>query len=78
VDNSVKLFPNPTNGMFQISASAEIEMLTVYNPIGQQLFSKVVSNTSTQLNLSDLSGGLYIIRVQTKEGIANKRLIIRK
>jgi type IX secretion system substrate protein len=60
----VNVYPNPSNGTFNIQLSnydnASIE---VYNALGQKVLSQTLQTNLTQLNLADFSNGMYQLRV---------------
>ena len=73
----MELYPNPSaNGAFTVSASENIKAITVYNTLGQ-----VMKKTKPNMNNASLqignSPGLYIVQIETAEGTATKRLIIK-
>lgn len=71
------LYPNPTaDGTFNITATAGIENVTVYNSLGQTVYTKSVSGNNTVVQLQGLSG-VYIVKVATGTGIVTKRVIVK-
>ena len=71
VNNGVKfnVFPNPSNGMFNVNISANGEStvkLTVKNIVGQTIITENVSvagSTQHQISLNDYSKGIYFLTV---------------
>lgn len=59
-DNSMQVFPNPTTGLLTI-VNAEEKQVFVYNTIGQQVFSKVLQDGETQMDVSHLEAGIYFV-----------------
>lgn len=70
----LKLYPNPVSSSFQITSIAHIELVQVYNMMG--VLVKNMRNEKT-VDLSNLSSGNYLVRVQTDQGI-HKQIIIKK
>ena len=76
-DNSVSIFPNPSNGQFTVAFDVEgNKTVVLYNSVGQ-----VISTTTTDANskVFDLSGyakGIYFVTVKTAGQSGNYRLII--
>src|SRR5690606_20464250 len=60
---TLKLYPNPTNGLVYIEAE-DLKGYEVYNLLGQRL----LSGNSEVINLQDLSKGTYIVKVRTQNG----------
>ena len=70
----VDIYPNPTQGIVTIAAKGE-NTVHVYNVTGQLVKTcSVVGNS--ELNLSDLEKGLYLILVKSANGKQAKRNIV--
>jgi hypothetical protein len=66
VSNAVTVYPNPTNGIINITLSSELtknSTLEIYNAIGKLIITEVLSNELNTLNISNLSNGIYSFRV---------------
>lgn len=85
--NGLQLFPNPTDGDVNLVIQhdeREHYTVEIYSAIGQ-LVIPVVDNkleqqgsTLLKLNTSDLSEGIFLIRVIVGEKVYSKKLIIKK
>ena len=69
--NHINVFPNPSNGVFQIESDYTIEKLEVINIQGASLFT---TNVNT-INLSNLSAGIYFLKMEIDGNILMKKLI---
>lgn len=56
-------FPNPSSGVVQLESAKSIESVSLYNLVGQQVFTVVVGATASSLDVSHLSAGTYIMKV---------------
>ena len=66
------LYPNPTNGLLNISMKEQLENVEVYSILGR----KVLEGTESVINTSNLSNGMYLLKVYTTNGkIGVKRFI---
>ena len=73
VDNiKVTVYPNPANEMLNITGDGKMS-IKLYNPIGQVISTSQVWNI-TQLDISDLSNGIYTIQINNT---LTKRVIIQ-
>ena len=66
VANRVIIYPNPTNGIINITLSSELtknSTLEIYDAIGKLIVTEVLSNELNTLNISNLSNGIYSFRV---------------
>lgn len=71
---TLKLFPNPSSNVLKLSLPNEVvlENATFYNSIGQLVkFSK----NETTWNVNDLSGGIYLLNLETNFGVKQMKFI---
>ncbi len=65
-DNSIagfSYYPNPTTGVLNLKSVDNIERVSLYNLLGQRVLDSRVGATATQLDLSGLSAGSYLMKV---------------
>ena len=62
---SLKYYPNPVNNVLTVSYSQEITGLKLYNMVGQQLMVKKANATETQLDMSNIPAGSYLLEVSS-------------
>lgn len=62
------VYPNPTSDILNIKSSKEIDNVEVYNLLGQNVSSfKGESISNNTIDLSDLSKGLYLVKIFSGE-----------
>jgi hypothetical protein len=73
------IYPNPAGEVLHVEAISEIHEISIRNVLGQQIkwFGPIQSNTM-HLNISELRGGIYFIRVSGKDGSPAVRRFIRR
>ena len=73
-------FPNPTTGLVKLSGLAQEPMqATVYDLQGRPVLNRqFLPQAAPTLNLSELSPGLYLIRVRADERIYQQRVLLEK
>ncbi|MGP8217299.1 MAG: VPS10 domain-containing protein [Bacteroidia bacterium] len=78
---SLKIYPNPTSGRVTVAlqgtgGDAEI---TIYDMLGQNVFSSVIYNGNTELNINRQAPGLYLYKVTSGKGeyISSGKLMIQ-
>ena len=71
----VSVFPNPSKGKFTVDlpASVSIEKSTLTDITGKQMAINL--DASNSFSISEYNTGIYILNLQTSEGVLNKRLI---
>jgi len=67
------VYPNPAGDYFNIRTNALEYQINIYNNLGQQV--KHFDNSSTQIDVTGLPAGLYLIEVETERGSLIKKLI---
>jgi hypothetical protein len=73
-----KIYPNPNNGSFEIqmtnlSAETEIEILDLN---GKVIYKNNYSNKKQNINIENISRGIYIVKATQNGNIRTKKLII--
>jgi len=77
VDHSTNIFPNPAKNNITIeNSNFEINTVELYNIAGQLVKSENVNSMSTNLNLSDLKKGIYILEIQSNKTSIRRKLIV--
>ena len=78
LENQISVYPNPTDGVFTVAfATLKAEEITVFNAMGQKIFSRTPVSKLQEINLQHQSAGLYLINIRTSSGIIIKKLIIK-
>jgi len=77
---SFKVYPNPGNGIFnvELESLSGNPQITVYNVLGQQVYSSKLTSVQTSINLSNQAKGVYLYKVLDENGvsISTGRLVI--
>lgn len=77
----VSVYPNPANDVLNISVGSTSDLpeaYSIYNNLGQLIAQKVISSaTDLSINTSDLSSGIYFIRIE-KESAAKTLKFLKK
>ncbi len=73
----LSLYPNPvSNGKVYISTKNDFDKeIIIFDVLGKKVLQTVMS--SKELNVSNLTSGVYIIKINEKEASATRKLIIR-
>jgi hypothetical protein len=76
-DNQDRLliFPNPVGQLLTILQENPIEKIEIVNIFGQIVFNLPCSSNKTEINLSDLSAGIYMIQIYSGNSIQSQRII---
>jgi hypothetical protein len=72
---SVKLYPNPVQEELHIVASSPIEEIEIKQLNGSILYSQMPNETSVHISLSELSPGMFLVKLKTKAGSESYRFV---
>ncbi|MFD2917363.1 T9SS type A sorting domain-containing protein [Psychroserpens luteus] len=73
-ENDIKLYPNPTSSILNIEMNTILKNAIIFNIQGQ----KVIESVSNQFDVSRLSNGLYIIKIEDENGSVSTKRFIRE
>lgn len=80
--NDFAIYPNPSNGTFEIQL-AELEenfIVNVYDNAGRVVYTKDFSQTSSSnqvVNLENVSSGIYLVSVKSSKTSTTKKIVIQ-
>jgi hypothetical protein len=70
--NIFEIFPNPSSGILNIKTLSNDYNFRIYNSLGQVMNTTLVKN---RIDISNLSNGIYFIKLETETGSATKKFI---
>lgn len=77
-DRTINVFPNPTNGIVNVSGNANVILqLVIYDMTGKQIFSNTNFKKEMRIDLSKFPNGIYTLKTVTKNAVKTQ-LIIKK
>jgi hypothetical protein len=74
---NVKIYPNPAEGMINIQSETLFSNIKVLNLLGQVVYNIAVNTNKYILQTSDLAPGLYILQLQTENGLITKKISVK-
>jgi hypothetical protein len=75
VNETFKAYPNPVKDIFKIEYDTEISNVKVINLLGQVVIDNSVNATTTEINMSQLNAGTYMVNVTIGEAIKTIKVI---
>ena len=66
--NDLTVFPNPVKDVLLISNSSNITSVEITSVLGKQIVSTLVEALHTEMDLSELSNGVYFVKIKGDEG----------
>ncbi len=76
---NITIYPNPASDVTTLlTGDLDVEQIEAVNTLGQTLYTVQPSGgRSTRLDVGDWQKGLYTLRIRTKQGVAEKRLMVK-
>jgi len=68
------VYPTPTENILNIKSKTEIIKIKIYNKLGQL----IISTTENQIDISNLTQGLYFVKVEDVNGSFSVKKIVKK
>lgn len=76
LEDSFNIYPNPANYYITIEVNnKELSTVNIYDLMGKQLISENFNN-QIKINTSDLTKGMYILKVETNNQLSERKIII--
>jgi hypothetical protein len=73
----LNFYPNPvSNGKIYITSKSSLDKeITIFDVLGKKVLQTILN--SKELNVSNLSPGVYIIKIKESDATATRKLIIK-
>ena len=68
MDEDLKIFPNPSNGVFTIKTTLNNSSYKVHNLIGQTIKSGFINSGVNSIDIRNSIDGVYFITIESKTG----------
>jgi hypothetical protein len=69
------VYPNPADQSLKVEAEG-MTQVSVYNMLGQQVYMSLCESNVLSISVSGWNEGVYLMKVQTAEGIVSRRVTI--
>ena len=78
-NNNIKIYPNPTTGIFTIQSSLDdIINVQLFDILGKQVLKTFkIEKGIINIDVSDLSNGIYLLKLSNQDSFINQKLIIK-
>lgn len=72
-EGGLAIFPNPVKDVLNINYDKAINQIDVYDVNGKLV--KTFTTVGSSINVSDLSDGIYMLNMQTEEGLVVRKIV---
>ncbi len=76
-ENSLRIYPNPSNGEFTIEAE-HIGKISIVDNLGSVILEQNTTSKNELINLTNVASGIYFLRSSSAYGQTIKKIIISK
>jgi uncharacterized repeat protein (TIGR03803 family) len=81
--NDISLYPNPCNGNMNIILTGTgYKSIKITDELGEELYSQSIDagkqNQNLNINLGNVSNGVYIMQIISGDGVISKRIMVQK
>ncbi|MBR1513709.1 MAG: thiol protease/hemagglutinin PrtT [Bacteroidales bacterium] len=76
IENDIDVYPNPTTGLVYVEGQGTMH-ITVSNVLGQQLM-QTTAEGNTSLDLSRYGQGMYLVRIESANGVTMQKVNVKK
>lgn len=73
--DGLSIYPNPTSLNYIYVRNSTDVKVEVYNLIGKKVLQKNVSITNSQIDISSLSSGMYLMRISDQQNSTTRKII---
>lgn len=77
-DFYMNVFPNPSSGKFMVESEKSIEKFTLYNALGEIVFTIQPRSTFFRVNAEHFPPGVYYYQAQSDERIRSGKVVVER
>lgn len=78
LNNLVQMYPNPSKDEVNIKTElVKLKSANVFDMLGNRVICEKQTQNKNLIRISNLSRGMYNVRIETEQGIINKKLVIQ-
>lgn len=74
-ETKISMFPNPVSSTLFITSFENLEAISIYNLIGQEVMRLNVTDKNIVINVSNLQDGIYIIKALSDGKISSSKFV---
>ncbi|WP_460553047.1 S8 family serine peptidase [Ferruginibacter profundus] len=72
--NTISITPNPASAFVLVQSRSAMSRIQLYSSTGQLVADVVPAGNSYRLPLDNVAAGQYFLRIETKDGVINKKI----
>lgn len=76
-ENDVTIYPNPSNGVLNISSNKELCRCQLFDLQGNLLINNILSDNFSSIDINNLISGIYILKLQLSDSLFQYYKVIK-
>lgn len=72
---NIKVYPNPVTDIMNIEGPAKVSSVIIFDASGKQVMTSSANASKSQVNMSRLAPGVYMVKAQTENGVQTFKVI---
>ena len=77
-ETTTSIYPNPANNVLNITSTENINLVEVYNMMGQMVGSYTANDMNTQINTTAFANGVYTVKITTENGTSTQKFTVAR
>ncbi|WP_225035661.1 T9SS type A sorting domain-containing protein [Winogradskyella sp. SM1960] len=73
--NALAVYPNPAKDVLNIDYKSALTAVKIYNIVGQEVLHMATTSSQVQLDVSEFTSGIYIVKLFAEEGQHSFRVV---
>jgi hypothetical protein len=75
-EDGFKVYPNPASSIISVESSKyQVQSIRIMDVLGREIYYLQTTNNKTEIDVSHLPSGMYILQVQSKSGVVSKKFV---
>jgi len=75
--NSVSIYPNPSNGIINISSKTANNNVEIFDVTGRKIYTTHTNSTLSTIDLSSYGKGVFVVKISDGKNVTTKKVIIK-
>jgi hypothetical protein len=71
----IAMYPNPVSSSLSISSLENLDTISIYNVIGQEVMNLKVNDSNVVINVSNFQNGIYIVKAFSEGKVSTSKFI---
>ena len=77
VNNTVTIYPNPTDGLFNVQGANKFISYAIQNMLGEQIMFNEVNENNLTIDILKFTSGIYFLELETENGEIIRKKILK-